>query len=205
MKTKPLIFIMIIVAIFMQLSAYADSNLPPLHQAIEKHEFQKADKILSSDPDQVNFTIPMNADFVSRTQFLVNKTKKYINEKSGVQIQPDLINYTTLELAIINRAPLDLISKIVSLGQDINLKSLVIVADNDFGRGSGHNQAYLRVRTPLLEAIESNHTEIIQYLVDNGADLEHVLWEGSYFQHVFNVSFGGNWKNFDQVTQSLMD
>lgn len=128
---------------------------PVLHQALLRKQFDKSLRILEILPNQAK----ENSIGLNRNSF------------------------NTLELAIIAGAPLELIETLIALGADVNATRYNVFSEETWP--NTHVSVpqfytlcdYQEFRTPLLAAwIMQNH-EVIELLINNGANPYRVIGE----------------------------
>lgn len=125
-----------------------------------------------------------------------------------------------LEMAIRSNSPIELIQFFLDRGFDVNDRRVTAL-------GFWEHGIELQIKTKLLAAIENknsilekiysgqydsqelesldkelqNSTEIIELLIDRGADIDHIKWEGHYYysqtENGIYENVQGSWLNID--------
>jgi hypothetical protein len=190
------------------LSAYnqefIDQNIvsgswPELHKSILNRQFQRVEQILEIYPQEALALVKVNFPMDSYP-FPIG---------SGVWFAIDS-RMNSLELAIFFDAPTDIIEKLIILGANVNHSRgkhfRKECADCIIPGKSGYTRLYsIEFRTPLLAALIKQNHEVMQILINYGADSEKVVYEG-VDEFYFDIESSGhkrvgNWFNLDNITE----
>jgi hypothetical protein len=138
----------------------------------------------------------------------------YVNVNLPMDAYPMVIDsrMNSLELAIFFDAPYEIIEKLIILGANVNHQRAIHFSKECEG---GCNtpfwanpiwtrQYHIEFRTPLLAAwIKQNH-EVIQILLNHGANPEKIVFEGTdtFYWNIEASSHvrKGNWLNLNNIS-----
>lgn len=162
---------------------------PPLHQAIVNQQFDTALDILSANPSTIAQTTP---DFKSDWVLGYLKNRKFESPKIG---------YTVLELAILYDAPIEFIEILIEFGANANSRNLFFFYQKPIERLDYFTG--IQIISPLLAAVEKNNEEVIQILLNAGANPDRVELIGYFY---FNSGdFGGYITGADGTWKGLSE
>lgn len=169
---------------------------PPLHQAIVNQRFDTALDILSADPSTIAQETPaLKPDMV--LGYLENR--KYESPRIG---------YTVLELAILYDAPIEFIEILIEFGANANSRNLFFFYQKpprylDWYTG-------IQIISPLLVAIEKNNEEVIQILLNAGANPDRVELIGYFYINYgdfggYIIGADGTWKGLSELLNEQLE
>ncbi len=159
------------------------SSWPTLHQAIVGGRFEEAMEIIAAHPEQVVQIAHYEKIPDALYPIIIAAADRDFNW--GSRDLDDIVGTSVLELAIFCDAPIELIENLISLLCDVNFKRLNVLGEvgevemlelfPDF-----QNASLIEVITPLSTAIAKKNDEVIQMLLNAGADSKDVFFSGTY-------------------------
>lgn len=148
---------------------------PALHRFLIKRDFAKALQVLDIFPGEAAITVPKGSP------------EGYAY---GARVG-------SLELAIRCDAPIEIIEKLILLGANVNHhredQKLLVHGDR------WHR--YIVISTPLLSALIKGNDEVVQLLLNYGANPEQVVYEAEedYIIGPRKITIRANWFNLDDL------
>lgn len=179
---------------------------PALHKSLLKREFSKAKQILDIYPDEAQIYVSVNLPNLPEKllcSYFGPKSSSdwYQDFKDNSNCQGKISKMTSLEMAISRDAPIEIIEMLITLGANVNHERLI-------GLPLSNDSFYLEFRTPLLSAFIKQNYEVIQLLLNSGANPEKVVYEGygkffyadyEYGRELDGIKMEGNWKNLNYL------
>jgi hypothetical protein len=170
-------------------TAIMHEQWPALHTAITRREFDIAEQIILQDRQQAYLFTPFKNNFHG-------EYNEESDEIAITQAMQDIkftysLGYSALELAILYDSP-ELVALILECGVDVNLKHPIVTSVNEDLPWRSNPKFDIQIVTPLFFAIKQENSQIVQLLINAGADIEHILLDmRAEFHSLFVATPGG--------------